>query len=785
MSSNIAKNNSLTLQIGHYLLSLLQRKYKLIMKLFKFFLDKFKNDKFALGIFFLGSVLSFLIAHSVEKNHRQKLTEIFEVQVQSILEKMNDKYNSYYKIANDTALFLKAANFNNRTELINKSIVFIDDKSINKMDSSIISVKISEGIDVDEKKALFQSLTDIYQYSVESKPLYANSSSEVSPLWVNIVDTNYHNELTSVGFYTDLRGPIVDQQIRMAIDKKIVTHTIPFKRNFDNLDVFFVIAPVVIENSVPYFVTVAINTHEWAAQLVTSNLWQGIDLKFLNNTSRYGECNFIVNYEHGFDDCNAWKESHLNLSYKQTDARLFSDLILQANEQFTDFFPADVKPINIIVFGMLLSGIVAFFFDLVMGQNDRLNKLVNKKTADINALLTNEQQINNRLEFALKMKDNFLGRMSHELRTPLNGIMGINQIIKAKLDQKNQHLADTSQAAASHLLALVEDLLDAQDIGHDKIKIMNNTVNLNALLRNIEDLIRAARGTDKVKITFILENLPDTVITDERRLKQILINILNNALKFTPSGQISLHAKVIHFDERSSIEFKITDTGIGISKEKFQFIFDEFRQADESDTRPFDGAGLGLFITKDIINKLGGSIDVESVLGLGSTFLVRIPMEIISTAASNLLASDIQGANYLHDKHVVIVDAIGTNLIILKILLEQFGLVVHEFSDPIAAFKYITVHPDVEAVLTDINLPQMRGEELCTSLREFGFDMAIIAVTALANQQEITEIMQYPFNGYITKPIDKYALSKVLLSTIPHEVSQQPLEIDPSMVAKV
>lgn len=379
------------------------------------------------------------------------------------------------------------------------------------------------------------------------------------------------------------------------------------------------------------------------------------------------------------------------------------------------------------------------------------------------------EEINNtqRLENALSAKNRFLSRMSHELRTPLNGIMGFLDVLKSNNNDKQQltYIA-YAQSASTQLLALIEDLLDAQDLANNKIKIKHDQLDLKQVLLEIEAIMKAAFRSTEVNLDVDIAAAPDVVITDKRRLKQILLNLLNNALKFTLKGSVTLRVAVINqVADKAMVQFDVIDTGIGIVASKLDYIFEEFAQVDESSNRQFDGSGIGLYVTKQILNVMEGTISVQSTEGEGSTFSVVLPMQL--PALKKKPIEQTFNASLLQDKTVAIVDDIQSNIILLRLLLEKMGMRVTSFTDPFELIEHVLEHnPDV--VLTDIDMPILSGTALCESLREHNYKGVIGAVTGHAAPQELEVIMQSPFNGYVLKPVQVDKLRGFLENALTH-----------------
>ncbi|MBI1772931.1 MAG: hypothetical protein HYR68_11410 [Burkholderiales bacterium] len=287
-------------------------------------------------------------------------------------------------------------------------------------------------------------------------------------------------------------------------------------------------------------------------------------------------------------------------------------------------------------------------------------------------------------EVANYAKSTFLASMSHELRTPLNAILGYAQILKRdkNLTEKQISSLNTVQLSGEHLLTLITDLLDLSKIEAGKFELYLSPVNLNSFLQVIADIIRVK--AEQKGLFFHLEmssSLPLIVMLDEKRLRQVLINLLGNAVKFTDEGQISLGVKSqSNTGNHLLLNFEVKDTGIGMDEQQFETIFKPFEQVGDMQRR-FGGTGLGLSISRKLVNLMGGDIQVSSQLEHGSSFSFEIPVEITEEVALNRdLENDIVGYRG-EPKSILIVDDILANRSMLADLFRGIGFVIFEAED--------------------------------------------------------------------------------------------------------
>jgi len=380
------------------------------------------------------------------------------------------------------------------------------------------------------------------------------------------------------------------------------------------------------------------------------------------------------------------------------------------------------------------------------------------------------------LEKASKYKSEFLANMSHELRTPLNSI-----ILLSKLIAQNQHKTLTKDdiekalvinKAGNDLLLLINDILDLSKVESGNMELLLESVSSSEVLQELQGLFSAL--ADEKGIKFIVhDNFNDRFVTDKVKLAQVMKNLLSNAFKFTKKGAVTIE---VH-QEKSEIIFRVTDTGIGIPADKLETIFDAFKQVDGSISREYGGTGLGLSISKTIVDLLGGSLDVESRLGEGTSFVVRLPLkeeakvkEVVKTAQttkqvpSNLLLEDEEEAtfdsNELNQKNILIVDDDSRNIFTLTSVLESMNAEVYSAFNGQEAIDTLEDGEPIDLILMDIMMPIMNGLESIKKIKsnpKFK-DIPIIAVTAKTMPEDKQACLDAGADDYLTKPLDTSAL---------------------------
>jgi signal transduction histidine kinase/CheY-like chemotaxis protein len=367
------------------------------------------------------------------------------------------------------------------------------------------------------------------------------------------------------------------------------------------------------------------------------------------------------------------------------------------------------------------------------------------------------QQSRDREAEANQAKSNFIALMSHEIRTPLTSIIGYSELALNSRDDKamSAKALNTIHSNSRHLLTLINDLLDIS-----KVESENLTLELFSmpLLTIVEDACAIVKG-NAINKSVVLNvkyqwPLPDAVFIDPTRLRQILINLLGNAIKFTLEGNVTL---IISY-QYPKLTFEIKDTGIGMTKSQQQNLFKKFSQADSSTTRKFGGSGLGLYLSKSIAQLMGGDIVVRSELGVGSCFCVTILAQPDGVKYINELPQIKQKAQIFQNKkrlvgYILLVDDYEDNRSFLGALLTSFGLNV-DYSENGEQAVEKALHDDFDLILMDIQMPIMNGIEAMEILKSCGCGIPIIALTANAMDNEIAAYLEAGFDSCLRKPIE-------------------------------
>lgn len=396
-----------------------------------------------------------------------------------------------------------------------------------------------------------------------------------------------------------------------------------------------------------------------------------------------------------------------------------------------------------------------------------------------------KEQQQEELKAMSKSKDIFFASMSHEIRTPINSIVGLNELIlRENPSNEIQGYARNIQNSSKILLSLVNDILDLSQLEIQKMELVTAEYSTNDMLHEVIDMLQV-RMLEK-KLDFRLEidkNLPSKLFGDERRIKQIIINLLTNAVKYTEKGAVTFNC-VCEENQEGKVELKISvaDTGIGIRKEEMETLFDAFQRADVKRNNRVEGTGLGLPITKHLLDLMDGEITVDSIYTQGSIFTVKIPQEVVDETPIGIFKIDVaeQKTEHYYNKsfeapeaRILIVDDDDLNLIITTKLLQETKMSIDTASSAEECLRK-TKKRFYNLILMDYMMPGMDGGRLLSEIRkqENGLcrETDIVLLSANIYAEKHNEYMQMGFDGVLEKPIDAKRLEEEVLSHIPDEL---------------
>lgn len=376
-------------------------------------------------------------------------------------------------------------------------------------------------------------------------------------------------------------------------------------------------------------------------------------------------------------------------------------------------------------------------------------------------------------ESLLKVKEKFLANMSHEIRTPLTSIIGFTErLSETHLNKEQTKYLKYVNSSSEHLLELINDLLEFSRINSGKIDLVEKPFKPSALFAEAFETLEQ-RAKDKNLEIILDQNMPEfELLGDSLRLKQVIINLLSNSIKFTEKGKVILQTKAFLTDEGRSanIKIRVADTGIGIPKDKLEVIFEEFTQVDPGITRKYGGSGLGLAISSKLINLMNGSISVSSSIDKGTVFTIRLSLPVFRGETATVQSPEYIGEINLQGIKVLLAEDDNTTAILLADILKNFNADVVTTSNGLEAIdKYKEANGAFNLIITDIQMPGISGPEFIGQIREFCSEgnhnmPPVIGLTAHADTSDIERYKQVGMDYFVLKPFKKHEIIKVLSS---------------------
>ena len=364
-----------------------------------------------------------------------------------------------------------------------------------------------------------------------------------------------------------------------------------------------------------------------------------------------------------------------------------------------------------------------------------------------------------------KLKSSFLANMSHEIRTPMNAIVGFSEILLNKnLPQAKQtRFLNVLNTSCHQLLKVINDVLDISKIETGQMTIISEAFNLNKVMKDIQTmfLYHPKNNNNIIDIVSTISETQSHIICDETKVRQVLTNLVGNAIKFTKNGKIEIGYQI----KNEFLHFFIRDNGIGISTENQDIIFDRFRQAEIPTSKDYGGTGLGLTISKAFVELLGGQIWLESEINKGSTFFFTLPYKPTNTNSSTTsqsLAEKISFNNYT----ILIAEDEVANFYYLQELLEETKATIIHAKNGLEAVNEVSTNNEISIVLMDIKMPVLNGLEATKRIKSIKTDLPVIAVTAYALEGDKEKGFLAGCDGYLSKPIDKDALLNTIREKI-------------------
>lgn len=498
----------------------------------------------------------------------------------------------------------------------------------------------------------------------------------------------------------------------------------------------------------------------------------GMDFKknlddFAKNMEDYGiqikDSKGVVFYTHNTilkDSINVDFHYSSTFTIDRLDAQEWHIKITPVSATF--FNDKSASLLNMLYFGIALSTLMSLiiYFYLIAKKEAARTIVINDELLITNKKLNKER---NRAEKASQAKTEFLSNMSHEIRTPLNAILGFIQVLKHS-DNKdsNQTFLDLMDKSSKNLLALVDDVLDIDKIESQETTITNLSFKPSDEIKAIVSQYTPDFEEKNLHLNLELNHDNSAIVFgDEGKYNQIIINLLKNALKFTAYGGVSIRYEEHLLINKLNVRISIKDTGIGIPKANLSRIFERFTQIDFGINKKHSGSGLGLYITKNLVNLLGGSISVQSELQVGSKFIIEIPFPISKDLQEDKLELNLDTVDLEH-LNVLIVDDNKINILVLTKILEQLGIASDNAEDGEEAIEKVQ-HNTYQLILMDIHMPIINGYEATEIIRNDDKDVVIFGLSANVTKEAIDKSLEVGMNDYLTKPISKEKLIALLI----------------------
>ncbi|MGL1934211.1 MAG: response regulator [Fibrobacterales bacterium] len=538
---------------------------------------------------------------------------------------------------------------------------------------------------------------------------------------------------------------------------------------------FLVYIPLHVDSTFSGFILAVFQTEKWLSSILKSRIGKSYYTEvYIDNEKVYSGDNSdqaAVNYSQ-------------TISIESEGNRVFK-IVTTPTQHYVSNIHSFIPELSTL-FGIVLSILVGIIV-LILKKTLLLNTVVRMSNTDLNNKQVELLEINEQLETASSIansmtaeaemssiaKSEFLANMSHDIRTPMNGVTCMAELLLASdiTAQQKKYLSIIKKSGES-LVSLINDILDFSKIEAGKLEIDPFPFDLHELVQSFIDSMMYRADEKKISLTYSIESaVPQYINSDPNRIRQILINLVGNAFKFTDKGGIILAITKVAVDKDTcTLNFDITDTGIGIPKSKLKILFDKFSQVDKEITRNYGGTGLGLAISKQLSEMLGGGVSVESIEGSGATFSFSIVVqhadksELVSANEENTFAEIPLDKRGYFDLLVVEDDI--TNRMIIQAVLQKLGYSADEAYDGVDALEKMAIKK-YDMVFMDMQMPRLNGYKTTQKIRTFSdqvssSEVPIVAMTANAMKQDRDECFEAGMNDYIAKPISITSVNTAL-----------------------
>ena len=519
-------------------------------------------------------------------------------------------------------------------------------------------------------------------------------------------------------------------------------------------------------------------TEETNAFTLGLNKWENAQKALITGSDQYGTTSnnsnaaqamlqeSSVHFVHARDQLNAFIGAPDQMTDGKADStEVVLDTYISSINNVTGKFLSESDMLNKVMLAAVIcigvSSILLFVLAVVL--------LIEPVSKTFEAMDEELEKSEIAIKEALNAKTEFLSNMSHEVRTPLNGVIGMSELLlQSKLAEEQRAFTRTIHNSALQLLDLLNNVLDVAKMQSSKSEIIKERFSLSDCVEQVVDLMKPVAMSKKVELMSDFQNnVPLEVIGDENRIRQILINLVNNAIKFTEKGEVVIHTEVINIEQEfTQLQFRVVDTGIGIEQELLDRIFDSFYQVDSSSHKKYGGSGLGLSICQSLAQELGSKINVQSTVGKGSTFSFSVVVE--TTGETQL-----QKIQALNGKKALVIDDNTTNLRILVKQLSGWGIQATPFNSPQLVTDIMSNLDKFDFVILDMQMPEMDGQLVAEKIRSkySRTELPIIVFSSLG--EHLLPDNNNVYNAYLTKPAKQFKLLDTIIDVLKVSPAQQ------------